>query len=351
MSRGAPAGLGRAVVVGPTAWGTTLALLLARNGVHTTLSCRTEDEASLLARDGENRRRLPGSPFPEGLIVASGAAGFRRADLICLAIPSSTMRENLARIAPDVTAGAIVLSATKGIEPGSGLRMCELIQEALPGRPVAALSGPNLSREVAAGLPGTTVIASASAGVAASVSRAFHSTSFRVYSSRDVVGVELGGALKNVIAIASGIVDALGYGDNAKGAILTRGLAEITRLGVAAGAEQSTFYGLAGVGDLVASSYSPLARNRRLGELLGRGLAAAQALATLAETAEGVVTTPAALVLARRYRVEMPIAAGLAEILAGSSSPAEVVRSLMERESGPEVPSSLAARVSPGGAR
>ena len=347
----APAGIGRAVVVGPTAWGTTLALLLARNGVRTTLHCRTADEASRLAHDGENGRRLPGSPFPEGLAAASGAACLRAADLICLAVPSRTMRANLARIAPDVPEGAIVLSATKGIEPGSGLRMCELMAEALPGRPLAALSGPNLSREVAAGLPGTTVIASASAEAGASLSRAFHSTSFRVYSSRDVVGVELGGALKNVIAIASGIVDALGYGDNAKGAILTRGLAEMTRLGVAAGAEPATFYGLAGVGDLVASSYSPLARNRRLGELLGRGVGLDRALATLAETAEGVVTTPAALALARRHGVEMPIAAGLAGILDGTSSPADAVRSLMERQSGPEIPSAPPGRASRGGAR
>lgn len=351
MSGGAPAGLGRAVVVGTTAWGTTLALLLARNGVPTTLLARTAGEASRLARAGENPDRLPGSPFPEGLSVASGEASLRDADVLCLAVPSRTMPENLRRLAPAVAPGAVVLSATKGIEPGSGRRMCELLEEALPGRPVAALSGPNLSYEVAAGLPGTTVIASESGAVAASLARAFHSTRFRVYRSRDVAGVELGGALKNVIAIASGIVDALGYGDNAKASILTRGLAEMTRLGVAAGAEPSTFYGLAGAGDLVATSYAPRSRNRRLGELLGRGVALEEALARLAETAEGVVTTPAALVLARRHGVEMPIAEGLAGILAGTSSPAEVVRSLMEREAAAELPEGLASRVASGGAR
>ncbi len=351
MSGEPAAGVRRAVVVGTTAWGTTLALLLARNGVPTTLLARTGEEASRLAAAGENRRRLPGSRFPAGLSVAAGEASLHEADLVCLAVPSRTMPDNLRRLAPGVAPGAVVLSATKGIEPGSGRRMCELIAEALPGRAVAALSGPNFAAEVAAGLPGTTVIASASPEVSASLRRAFHSTRFRVYSSRDVVGVELGGALKNVIAIASGIVDALGYGDNAKAAILTRGLAEMTRLGAAAGAEPLTFYGLAGVGDLVATSYGPLSRNRRLGEILGRGVALEEALTTLAETAEGVATMPAALALARWHGVEMPIAEGLAGILAGTSSPGEIVRSLMERQSGPEVPEAPALGVASGGAR
>ena len=299
MSGEPAAGVRRAVVVGTTAWGTTLALLLARNGVPTTLLARTGEEASRLAAAGENRRRLPGSRFPAGLSVAAGEARLHEADLVCLAVPSRTMPDNLRRLAPGVAPGAVVLSATKGIGPGSGRRRCELIAEALPGRAVAALSGPNFAAEVAAGLPGTTVIASASPEVSASLRRAFHSTRLRVYSSRDVVGVELGGALKNVIAIASGIVDALGYGDNAKAAILTRGLAEMT----------------------------------------------------LAETAEGVVTMPAALALARWHGVEMPIAEGLAGILAGTSSPGEIVRSLMERQSGPEVPEAPALGVASGGAR
>jgi glycerol-3-phosphate dehydrogenase (NAD(P)+) len=181
------------------------------------------------------------------------------------------------------------------------------------------------------------VIACASGDLAGALRIAFHSNSFRVYSSTDLVGVELGGALKNVIAIAGGIVDALGYGDNAKAAILTRGLAEMTRLGVAAGAEALTFQGLAGVGDLIASAYSPLARNRRLGELLGRGVALEAALAELDGTAEGAVTTPAALALAGRLGVEMPIAEGLAAILAGRLSPEEAVRALMERLPKPEL--------------
>ncbi len=335
---GAPIRLRSAAVLGTTAWGTTLALLLARNDIATTLIARDAEEAARLDAARENVRRLPGIAFPEGLAVSALPAALPNADMLCLAVPSRTMAENLTRVAPHVGPSTIVLSATKGIEPGSGRRMSELVEEALPGRVVAALSGPNLSREVAAGLPSTTVIASASAAVAAALRIAFHSTSFRVYGSVDLVGVELGGALKNVIAVAAGVVDALGYGDNAKAAILTRGLAEMTRLGVAAGAEPLTFQGLAGVGDLIASAYSPMARNRRLGELLGRGATLEQALTVLDETAEGAVTTPAALALARRLGVEMPIAEGLAGILAGTLSPEQAVRALMERQPKPELP-------------
>jgi glycerol-3-phosphate dehydrogenase (NAD(P)+) len=333
----APPRVRRAAVVGSTGWGTTLALLLARNKVPTTLLARDAVEQARLRAAGEHERRLPGARFPEDLAVEAAPAVIAEADLLCFAVPSRTMAENLERIAPHVAPGTVLLSATKGIERESGRRMSEIITEALPGHPIAVLSGPNLSREVAASLPSTTVIACASGDLAGALRIAFHSNSFRVYSSTDLVGVELGGALKNVIAIAGGIVDALGYGDNAKAAILTRGLAEMTRLGVAAGAEALTFQGLAGVGDLIASAYSPLARNRRLGELLGRGVALEAALAELDGTAEGAVTTPAALALAGRLGVEMPIAEGLAAILAGRLSPEEAVRALMERLPKPEL--------------
>jgi glycerol-3-phosphate dehydrogenase (NAD(P)+) len=214
--------------------------------------------------------------------------------------------------------------------------MSEVLRDALPGRPVAALSGPNLSREVAAGLPGTTVIASADAPLDA-LSEAFHARTFRVYTSDDIVGVELGGALKNIVAIAAGMVDALGYGDNAKAAVMTRGLAEMTRLGVAAGADPLTFQGLAGVGDLIATSYGPSSRNRRLGEQLARGATLPEALEALGETAEGVATTPAALRLAGRLGVEMPIAKGLHSILYEGVSPQAAVSALLERDPTSEV--------------
>jgi glycerol-3-phosphate dehydrogenase (NAD(P)+) len=320
-----------AAVVGPTAWGTTLAVLLARNGMPVTLVARDAAEAAALASARCNPRRLPGVPFPDALETAFGPEAVHGAGVLCFAVPSRTLAANAASIAGGVAPAATLLSATKGIELESGRRMTELLAEALPGRPVAALSGPNLSREVAAGMPSSTVIASRDASLDA-LRAAFHGETFRVYTSDDVVGVELGGALKNVIAIAAGMVDAFGYGDNAKAAVITRGLAEVTRLGVAAGADPLTFQGLAGVGDLIATSYSQLSRNRRLGELIAGGLDLEAALATLGETAEGATTIPAALRLAERLGVEMPITQGLHGVLYGGVPTRDAVRALMLRE-------------------
>lgn len=321
----------RAAVIGTTAWGTTLAILLGRNGIPTTLVARDATEAAALETARAHPSRLPGAAFPPSLIVSAEDAALAEAELVCLAVPSARMSDNLVRYAPAIRRDAMVLSATKGIDLTSGLRMTELIAAALPGRGVAVLSGPNLSREVAAGLPSTTVIASQDER-ASSVRAAFHSNSFRVYASDDVVGVELGGALKNIVAVAGGITDALAYGDNAKAAVITRGLAEITRLGVACGAEALTFQGLAGVGDAVASSYSRLSRNRRLGELIGGGATLEAALATIGETAEAARTIPAALLLASRYGVELPITQALRAILDGELSARAAVEVLLERE-------------------
>jgi glycerol-3-phosphate dehydrogenase (NAD(P)+) len=318
-------------VVGATAWGTTLAVHLARNGVPTTLAVRDAAEAASLQAARAHERRLPGVRFPDALGVAQLPAALQDADLVCVAVPSRTLRANAASIAAAIAPGATVLSATKGIDVETGRRMSELLAETLPGHAIAALSGPNLSREIAAGMPGSTVIASHDAPLDA-LRDAFHSELLRVYTSEDVIGVELGGALKNVIAIAAGMVDAFGYGDNAKAAVMTRGLAEMTRLGVAAGANPLTFQGLAGVGDLVATSYSPLSRNRRLGEMLARGMTLDAALEALGETAEGATTVPAALGLARRLDVDMPITAGLHGILSGAVAPGDAVRALMLRE-------------------
>ena len=326
----------RAAVVGTTVWGTTLAILLARNGVEVTLLARNAEEAGRLSADGRHRARLPDSPFPPGLSVSGNPAALEAAELVCFVVPAQTMAENAAALAAHVPPSAVLLSGSKGIESASGRRMTEVLAELLPGRPVAALSGPNLSREVAAGLPGTTVIASAHPSVEA-IRAAFHSAAFRVYTSADVIGVEFGGALKNIVAIAAGMVDAFGYGDNAKAAIITRGLAEISRLGVAAGADPLTFQGLAGVGDLVASSYSPLARNRRLGELIGRGVSPHEALESIGETVEGVATTPAALRLATRLGVELPIASGLQAILHDGVSPQDAVAALLGRDPKAEI--------------
>ncbi len=325
------AGFDRAAVVGSTAWGTTLSILLARNRTPVTLLVRTVEEAERLNGERENARRLSGFQFPEAMSVSADLAVLSEADLICFAVPSRTFAANAAAVAPHAPRQATLLSATKGIDAQSGQRMSQLLAAAMPGRPIAVLSGPNLSHELAAGLPGTTVIASADASLDA-VRAAFHSTLLRVYTSADVVGVELGGALKNLIAIAAGMVDALGYGDNAMAAVVTRGLAEMTRLGVAAGADALTFQGLAGVGDLVATAYSPLSRNRRLGESIANGASLDEALTALDETAEGAVTVPAALRMARELDVEMPIAAALHRVLFEGAALRDAVIDLMERE-------------------
>ncbi len=321
----------RAAVVGATAWGTMLAVILTRNEVATTLITRSEDEAALLRAANENARRLPGTPFPDRLRVAAGGEGIEaHSNLVVFAVPSHTLEANARKVASGIPAGAVLLSATKGIEGGTGRRMSEVLTSILPDRPVAALSGPNLSREVAEGLPGATVIASADAELEG-LRSAFHTGTFRVYTSRDIVGVELGGALKNVIAIAGGMVDAFRYGDNAKASIITRGLAEMTRLGVAAGANGATFLGLSGVGDAIATSYSPLSRNRRLGEMLALGTSLEEALSRLDETAEGARTVPAALALADRLGVELPITRGLHSILYEGVSPRQAVEALLGR--------------------
>ena len=320
----------QARIVGVTAWGTTLAVHLARRGLPVFLVARTEAEAEAL-QTARRSPRLAGVVFPDGLNVATAAGALRDSDLVVFAVPSHTLVANATAAAGDLRLDATILSATKGIDLATGRRMSELLAEALPGHPLAVLSGPNLSREVVEGQPGSTVIATGDASVDA-LRSAFHSRALRVYTSEDVAGVEFGGALKNVIAIAAGMVDGFGFGNNAKASLLTRGLAEITRLGMAAGAELSTFLGLAGIGDLVATSYSPLSRNRRLGELIAGGVTLEAALSQLGETAEGATTIPAALRLAERLEVEMPITEGLQRILYEGAHPLEEVRALMERE-------------------
>ncbi|MEX2376172.1 MAG: NAD(P)H-dependent glycerol-3-phosphate dehydrogenase [Dehalococcoidia bacterium] len=322
-----------AVVVGATAWGTTLAVHLARNGQPTTLLVRSPEETSQLRSVRSNERRLPGVVFPEGMQVEHEPAAIEGAGLVCFVVPSRSLGENVRRVASHVPTDATLLSAVKGIEQGTGRRMSQILQAELPDRPVAVLSGPNLSREVAAGLPGSTVIATADADDMA-LREAFHSSSLRVYTSHDVIGVELGGALKNVVSIAAGMVDSLGFGDNAKAALLTRGLAEISRLGVAAGADPLTFQGLAGMGDLVASSYSRLARNRRLGEMVAGGATLDEALAALGETAEGATTILSVRTLSARYDVEMPITDALYRVLYEGQRPLQALDALMSREPG-----------------
>jgi glycerol-3-phosphate dehydrogenase (NAD(P)+) len=319
-------------VVGAGAWGTTLAIKLAAGERPVTLWAHTPQAAEELATLRENRRYLPGIIFPPNLRVATEDAYLaepHRAFL--LAVPSAHLRQTLRRLGPTLFEDASLLSVVKGIEQGTHLRMSEVINEELPGRRVAALSGPNLAREIAAGLPAVSVVASTDAGLASEFGGLLGDERFRIYTNPDLIGVELCGALKNVVALAAGFVDGLSFGDSAKAGIITRGLAEITRLGVAAGAQPMTFAGLAGVGDLIATCMSPLSRNRRAGELMASGMAWADAAAQLNGVAEGVDTVRGALQLAGERGVEMPIAEQVEAVVHGGRPPMQAVAELMSR--------------------
>jgi glycerol-3-phosphate dehydrogenase (NAD(P)+) len=319
-------------VVGAGAWGTTLAIKLAAAERPVTLWAHTAEAGEELAALRENRRYLPGIVFPPNLRVATDHAYLAEPHRsFLLAVPSAHLRETLQRLRPALYADASLLSVVKGIEQGTHLRMSELVEEELPGRRVAALSGPNLAREIAAGLPAVSVVASNDAELAAEFGTLLGSDRFRIYTNPDLIGVELCGALKNVVALASGFVDGLGFGDSAKAGIITRGLAEMTRLGVAAGAQPMTFAGLAGVGDLIATCMSPLSRNRRAGELMASGISWADAAGQLNGVAEGVDTVRGALQLAAAAGVEMPIAEQVEAVVHGGRAPMEAVAELMSR--------------------
>jgi glycerol-3-phosphate dehydrogenase (NAD(P)+) len=319
-------------VIGAGAWGTTLAVKLAAAERPVTLWARSSAASEELATVRENRRYLPGIVFPPNLRVATDDAYLAEPHrLYVLAVPSAHLRATLQRLCRHLYPGADLLSVVKGIEEGTHLRMSEVIEAELPGHRVAALSGPNMAREIAAGLPAGTVIASEDAELAADLASVLGSDRFRVYTNPDLLGVELAGALKNVIALAAGFVDGLALGDSGKAAIITRGLAEITRLGVAAGAQPMTFAGLAGVGDLIATCMSPLSRNRRAGELMASGLTWAAAADRLNGVAEGVFTVRGALDLAERHGTELPIAEQVDAVVHGGRPPMQAVAELMSR--------------------
>jgi len=320
-------------VVGVTTWGLTLAQLCAHAGCAVTLLARGEDEAERLRHRRTEARRIPAVRLAADVsIVAATDHALSEAEIAILAVPSQTMRANSRRVSETLPRGCVVVSAAKGLETSSLYRMTEVIAEECPrlGQP-CALSGPNLAEEIARGLPATSVVAGPEEATRL-VQSALSSSRFRIYTSVDITGVELGGALKNVVALAAGICDGLGAGDNAKAALITRGLAEITRLGVALGANPLTFAGLSGLGDVVATCASPLSRNRRVGEELGRGRPLAQILHQLGHIAEGVTTTAAARDLAARHAVDMPIVTAMDQVLRGEITPAEAARLLMERQ-------------------
>jgi glycerol-3-phosphate dehydrogenase (NAD(P)+) len=325
---------GRIAVVGATSWGTTLAVILARNGRKVVLLTRDDAEAGSLKAAGENARLLPGVPLPPALaITGDPEAALERTALVLLAVPSQTMRANLRRIGPALPTDAILVSAAKGLELGTGRRMSELIaEEAFRNSGICALSGPNLAREIARDLPAASVVACSDIRVAEIAQNLLMTPFFRLYAHDDLIGVELGGTLKNVIALGAGMADGLEVGDNAKAAFITRGVAEMTRLGVRAGANPLTFASLAGLGDLNATCYSRLSRNRTLGEQIARGKSLDEVLTGMPSVVEGVPTTSAARELASRLGVEMPITEMIYRILFERVSPRRAVVELMLRE-------------------
>lgn len=325
-------------VLGAGSWGTALAILLARNRQATILWGRDPAQIARMRAQRCNTRYLPDCPFPDRLAVTVNlAAAVGAARDVLLVVPSRAFREVLDQLRPLVRPDARICWATKGFEPGSAHLLHEVTAEVLgPARACAVLSGPTFAREVARGLPTAVTIASHSADFAAALRRRFHGRRFRVYTSSDMVGVEAGGAVKNVLAVAAGIADGLGFGANTRAALITRGLAELTRFGVALGAQRSTLMGLAGLGDLVLTCTDDQSRNRRLGLALAHGKSLAAAQAELGQVAEGAATAPVVLRLARRHAVEMPITEQVERVLHAGVAPTDAVNALLSRAPGTE---------------
>ena len=329
----------RAAVLGSGSWGTTFAKVLADAGCSVSLYARRPELAAAIAAEGENADYLPGVRLPAAVRpTADAGEALHEADVVVLAVPSQSLRTNLTAWAPLLPPDATLLSLMKGIELGTTLRMSEVVCE-LTGAGsdrVAALSGPNLAREIAEEQPAATVIACTDADRAALLQRACHTPYFRPYTNPDLIGCELGGALKNVIALATGIAAGLGFGDNTRASLITRGLAETARLGLALGAEPATFAGLAGLGDLVATCSSPLSRNRTFGEKLGQGMSVEQVQQSTRQTAEGVKSCRSVLDLARAHGIDVPITEAVVRVCHEGESPVQMVREIMSREAKPE---------------
>ncbi|RBY77456.1 glycerol-3-phosphate dehydrogenase [Blastococcus sp. TF02-09] len=329
----------RAAVLGAGSWGTTFAKVLADAGCEVALHARRPELVKTITEDGENRDYLPGIRLPSAVRATGDAAeALDGAEVVVLAVPSQSLRDNLTAWTPLLPADATLLSLMKGIELGTTKRMSEVICEVTGAGSdrVAALSGPNLAREIAEEQPAATVIACSDAGQAEALQAACHTRYFRPYTNTDLVGCELGGALKNVIALACGVAEGLGFGDNTRASLITRGLAETARLGLELGAELTTFAGLAGLGDLVATCSSPLSRNRTFGEKLGRGMTVQEVQESTRQTAEGVKSCRSVLDLARAHGVDVPITEAVVRVCHEGESAAQMVREIMSREAKPE---------------
>jgi glycerol-3-phosphate dehydrogenase (NAD(P)+) len=327
----------RVAVVGAGSWGTTVASLTCRNAP-TVLWARNKDLADEVDTEHTNATYLPGSTLPAELrATPSLEEAVGQADVVAMAVPSHGFRAVLQDVARFVRPWVPIVSLTKGLEQGSGLRMTQVVNEVLPDHPAGVLSGPNLAREIMAGQPAATVIAMADERLAVALQAVFSTPSFRVYTNLDVAGCELGGSLKNVMAIAAGMADGMGFGDNTRAAIVTRGLAELTRLGEALGGDPLTFAGLAGMGDLVATCISTQSRNHYVGEQLGRGRTLDEIVAEMNMVAEGVKSSRVVVELAAAHGVDVPIAEQVVAVCHEGRSAGDALVALMQREAKPEM--------------
>lgn len=323
-------------LLGGGSWGTAVAALVSRNAP-ITLWARDAETVADINQNRRNSRYLPDVTLPAAMhATASMAEAVAGADVLVMGVPSHSFRDVLIEARDHLRPWVPVISLTKGLELSSGKRMTQLIEEILPGHPVGVLTGPNLSREIMAGQAAASVLSMEDAIVVRALQPLFHSGLFRVYTNTDLLGCELGGVLKNIIAIAVGMGDGLGAGDNTRAALITRGLSEITRLGVAMGGRAETFAGLTGMGDLIATCTSPLSRNRHVGVELGKGRAIDAIISEMHMVAEGVKSAPTVITLADRYGIEMPIARDVYDVTQGRKSAKDVFRGLIRSSVGDE---------------
>jgi glycerol-3-phosphate dehydrogenase (NAD(P)+) len=323
-------------ILGAGGWGTALAAIWGKDGGRIVLWGHNAARIEELRKTRENRDYLPGFKLPENVEITNELSDCGQSQLVVFVVPSTAFREIAERCREVIASDSILLSCTKGIEHGTGMRMSQILSENFADQPVAVLSGPNLAIEVVRELPTATVIGSTDTDCAVQLQGFLGSPRFRIYTSDEVVGIELGGALKNVFALSAGVSDGLGLGDNSKAALITRCLAELLRLGTVMGGNPRTFYGLSGVGDLIATCFSPHSRNRTVGERLGRGESLGEITSGMQMVAEGIPTTKSAFECARRFNVETPIIDQVHAILYENKPPAQALTDLLHREQKPE---------------
>jgi glycerol-3-phosphate dehydrogenase (NAD(P)+) len=329
-------------VLGAGSWGTALATLAARNGVTTRLWGRDATALAHMAATHRNQRYLPDLELPPNLVFEPDlAAALRGATIILIVVPSHAFAEMLGDIDSLLDPSANIAWATKGFEPGTGRFLHELVAEKFPGRAAAVITGPSFAREVASGMPSAVTVHSENEAFAQQMATLLHAPNFRAYTGKDVLGAELGGAMKNVLAVATGVADGMQLGLNARAGLITRGMNEMLRLGVALGARPETLMGLSGLGDLVLTCTGDLSRNRRLGIALGHGIGIEDAVKQIGQVVESVVTVDEVVRLADKHGLDLPISKGVRAVLHGEVTPVEGLKALMAREQKPEYPQGL----------